>query len=143
MKKTILLIAGAGLAYFLYQKFQIKNKSNVVFKGLKIGGSLISPEIQISLGVQNPTNTGTTLKSIAADLYINDQYIVNFSSFGDQQIKPNSESVIQLLARPKLVQSIKSIFQIIKQKKTKLNAVLKGSANFDGFNVPLNQTVSI
>jgi LEA14-like dessication related protein len=143
MKKTLFILAGVGLAYVLYRKFRLQQKANVMFRGLKLGGSLLTPEIQISLAVQNPTNTGTTLKSISADLVINNQYVANFSSFGDQRINPNSESIINLIARPKLVTAIKSLIQIIKGKKQKLQGVITGSANFDGFNVPINQTVSV
>jgi len=119
MRNAILLIAGAGLAYVLYRKFRLQRQANVLFRGIKLGGSILTPEIEITLAVQNPTNTGTTLKSISADLTVNNQYVANFSSFGDQQILPNSESLIKLIARPKLIAAVKSIIQLIKNRKQK------------------------
>lgn len=143
MKKAILIIAGAGVAYFLYRKFRLQQKANILFRGIKLGGSILAPEIQLSLAVQNPTNTGTILKSISTDLYVSNTYLANFSSFGDQEIKPNSESIIQIIARPKLLGAIKSVISVLKNRKQKMKATLTGSANFEGFNVPINQNVSV
>lgn len=143
MKKAILIIAGAGVAYFLYRKFRLQQKANILFRGIKVGGSLLAPEIQLSLAVQNPTNTGTVLKSVSADLFVSNTFLANFSSFGDQQINPNSESIINIIARPKLLGAIKSIITLLKNRKQKLQAIITGSANFEGFNVPIKQNVSI
>lgn len=143
MKKTLLWVLGAGAALYFFSKMAFKNKANFLLQSVNVGGSFLAPKVLVRIAVQNPTNSQITLKSLSGSLSVNGKYLSNLSSFGDQVILPNSENVIELNARPSVIGVFNSIKELLTTPSGQLNANFVGTANVDGFSVPIDQTITI
>ena len=143
MKKTFFWLLGGAAAIYLFSKLSFRNKANFLLKGVSVGGSVLSPRIKTLIAIQNPTNNKMTLKSLSGALYVNDKYLANVSSFGDQVILPNSENVIELTARPSAIGIFNSVKELLTTPTGNIKASFNGSGNIDGFNIPFNETITI
>ena len=143
MNRNLIFIALGLAGLYFYKKMRLGQSINVLFRGVKVGGNLLRPELKLELTVQNPTNTPTTFKSFSGSVYVNGQYLANFSSFGDQVIKANAESPINIIAKPGLLSAAKNIISFLKNPKQGLTAELKGTANFDNLVLPINQIITV
>ena len=143
MKKTFFWLLGGVAAIYFLSKLSFRSKANFLLRGISVGGSVLSPKVVISLAVQNPTNNKMTMKSLSGSLYVNDKYLANISSFGDQVILPNSENVIELTARPSAFGVFNSVKELLTTPSGNLKASFVGSANIDGFTLPVNETITI
>jgi hypothetical protein len=143
MKKSFYWIVGGIAAWYILSKTLLAKKANIIFKDVRPGGKLLKPEINIDLLVQNPTNTSATFKSLTGNLYLNDKFVANFTSFGDQIISPRAESVITITAKPGLVGAYNTISTLLKNRTGSLTAMFTGTANIDGFVIPVNETINI
>lgn len=143
MNKYILWIAAGAATLFLLTRVSLSKRLNFVFQGLRTGGTVLQPQIEISVLAQNPTNNRATLRSLSGQLFLNDKFIANISSFQPQTIEPNSETAIRINARPSVV----GIFSTIKNvltNKTGTNVVsITGAANVDNVSLPfeISQTI--
>ena len=143
MKKGIVLIGLGVAAFYLFRKLKLSQSVNILFRNLKVGGSLLKPELKLELAIQNATLVPVTFKSFTGNVYVNGEYLSNFSSFGDQKIAANSESMITITARPGILSAAKNIIAFLKNPKQKFIAELKGSANINNIPVPVNEIVKI
>jgi hypothetical protein len=144
MKKFVPFILIGGLAaWFLISKRSLSNNIKFVFRKIKFGGKLLQPKVFITLGAQNPTNTGATIKSIVASVNYNGKTFADVSSFLTQRINPGSESNIVLIAEPQIVGIFGTIREMIRSGKIKGNFEITGTANIDGINFPLQISQSI
>lgn len=147
-KNTLLFLAVAGAAAILIlPKLQLGKKAKFYFKGIALKGSKVLAKI----AVQNPTNASAKLISLAGELFANGKLISNISSFETKIIAPNAETVLEFEFSPSvlgLVDFVKStitnIFKSKEQrKKIGLNLKFDGTANVDGFTLPVNITYSL
>ncbi len=143
MKPLYILVAGVA-ALWAYSYFKLAKSLNFTFKKIGIGGGLITPAINITLGLQNPSSQSATLTSIAGSVYINDKYLANFSNFNAQNIAANSESDILIIAKPNLIGTASIIRDFIKNRgKGQIVVKLEGTANVDGNAIKFNQTQNV
>ena len=143
MNKTFYWIVGGVAVWYILSKTMLAKKVNLVLKDVRPGGKVLSPEINIDIAVQNPSNQQATLKSVTGNLYINDKFVANFTSFGDQLISPRAESIITIKAKPGLVGAYNTIKTLLTDRTGNLTASFNGSANVDGILIPINETISI
>lgn len=139
MQRIVWLIGGAAALYF-FSRYKFSQKANFLLRSVRVGGTLFSPVLSIDMAVQNPTNSKITFKSITGGLSINDTFIANVSSFGDQVILPNSETILKLQARPSAIGVFNSIRNLIDNRSGNIKASFIGSANLDGITYPVNET---
>jgi hypothetical protein len=145
MKKFVpfLLIGGGLVALYIFAKSSLSNNIKFVFRKIGFGGKILQPKVYITLGAQNPTNTGATIKSIVASVNFNGKTFADVSSFVTQRINPGSESNIVLIAEPSVVGIFGTIREMIKSGNIKGNFEITGTANIDGINLPLQITQTI
>lgn len=144
MKKFIPLVLIGGLAtWFLLTKRSLSNNIKFVLRKIGFGGKILQPKIYITLGAQNPTNTGAIIRSIVASVNYNGKTFADVSSFVTQRINPGSESNIVLIAEPSVVGVFSTIREMVKSGNIKGKFEINGTANIDGINFPLQITQSI
>ena len=136
-KSFIPWILGGGILLYLLSKFSFSQKANFSLRSITPGGSFFSPKIVLTIAVQNPTNTKTTLKSFTGSVYIDQKYLANISSFGDQVILPNSETLINFTARPSVIGVFNTIKELI-QNQGSYTVTITGQGNIDGIVIPVN-----
>lgn len=111
-----------------------------MLRAVRPGGTLLNPLINVEMAVQNPTNQTVSIKSITGSLSVNGEYVANVSAFGEQVIQPNTESILKLTARPSASGIFSSIRELLTTPMGQLTTTFTGSANVDGFVVPISET---
>jgi len=141
MKKNFIWIASAAAAiYFIIRKSSFAKNLIFSFNNIKPVGQWYKPELIITLSVQNPTNQVAKITAISGTLYLSDKAISNISSFNQQIIQPQMESLILFSAKPGIVgiaNVIKEIWTGTKSKQYIFKFI--GSANVDGVLLPIDQ----
>ena len=143
LKKAIFYIVGGAAALYLIARYSFSTKATFILQSVRPGGTLLQPLVAIKMMVQNPTNQRVVVKSIVGSLSVNGKFLAYVSSFGDQTIQPNAESVLNLTARPSAVGVFQSFKQLITQPIGSVQISFSGSANVDGVNVPITQTQTL
>lgn len=143
MKKTLIWIVGGAAALYFLARFQFSKKANFIFQSVKPGGTVLQPLVNIKMLVQNPTNQRVVIKSIVGSVYVDEKFLAYVSSFGDQVIEGNAESVLNLTARPGALGVFQTLKQLVTQPIGSIQVRFSGSANVDGVNVPIEQTQSL
>ena len=139
MRNVILpvLLVGAA-AFFLLRRTTFAKNLVYVFRGIKVRGKLFSPKIEITIGIQNPSNQKAEFKSMTAQVGWNDNNFANVSTFKAITIAPNSETNLVLTAEPSVFGLYDTIKNLVKTglKNGKIN--ITGTANVDNLQVPVN-----
>lgn len=136
----LLLIGGIATIYFLRMGVMGQNIS-FIFRNIKIkGGSIIQPNIILTLGVQNPTNSQAVIRSITGRLIYEGKTFATFSNFTQSTIRSNSESLIDITAIPNFSGVIDVINNVIINKRTGAEITIKGTANVNNIVIPLNSS---
>jgi hypothetical protein len=139
MKKIIPVVLVAGLAaWYFIGKRTLSQNLNFVLRKISFGGRLLQPKVFITLGVQNPTNSGAVIRSIVANVSFKNNSFANVSTFAVQNIAPQSESQIVLTAEPSVIGIFNTIRDAVKSKEIKGLFSITGSANVDGVTFPIN-----
>lgn len=142
--KLVALAAGGLLVYSLLRKgtgistlnFFPEKVRSIDFDGL-------TPVMTIGLGVQNTSNQGFALKSLAGNLYANNYYIGNVSSFSLKTIPPNSQTIIYITARLQLIGIVNDIMNAFENQNFSQDIQIKAMANIDTLQVPINLNYKI
>ncbi len=143
LKKAIFWVVGGAAALYFLARYNFSQKATFLLRGIKPTGTILQPTITVEIAVQNPTNQRITLKSISGSVFVNDKYLANVSSFGDQVITGNSESIVKVTARPSGVGVFQSIRQLLTQPIGTIQVRFSGSANVDGINIPIEETKTL
>ena len=143
LKKAIFWVVGGAAALYFLARYSFSQKATFLLRGIKPTGTILQPTITVEIAVQNPTNQRITLKSISGSVFVNDKYLANVSSFGDQIITGNSESIVKVTARPSGVGVFQSIRQLLTQPIGTIQVRFSGSANVDGINIPIEETKTL
>ena len=133
-QNLVLLAAGGIAAYYLWTRVNLGRKTKLIFKKIRLVGTGLSKKLQLDFKIQNPTNSTGVISAITGEVFVNNNLVADFSSFGEQRIAPKSESDFNVIATPKL-----SILQLITQKgwlQQGLTYTIKGTGNFDGIVAP-------
>lgn len=139
-KSPIVWIVAAVAGLYAITRLSFGKKFNLVLNSVRPSGSILKPLIAIEFGIQNPTSQQIVLKSISGTVFVNDKALSNVSMFGDKIVLPNAETFITVVARPSAI----GVFQSIKELLTTPtgNNVIRftGTANVDGFTVPIDES---
>ena len=139
MRKMILpIIALGAAAFFILRRSTFAKNLVFVFRGIKIGGRWLSPKIELTIGIQNPSNQKANFKSMSAVISWNNSEFGNVSSFTPVTINPNSETNIKVIVEPSVLGLYDTIKTLIKTglKNGKISIV--GTANVDNLQIPIN-----
>lgn len=143
LKKTIFWVIGGAAALYFLARFRFSQKASFILRSVRPGGTLLAPIVKIQMTVQNPTNQRILIKSIVGELSVAGKFLANVSSFGDQVIAANSESTLNLTARPSAIGVFNTLRQLITQPIPGTQIVFSGTANVDGVNVPVEQSQTL
>lgn len=143
LKRPILWILGGAAALYFLARYSFSRKANFILQSIKPSGTLLAPRVLITFAVQNPTNQRITVKSVVGSVFVDDKQLANVSSFGDQTIQPNSESMFTVTARPSAIGVFQSLKQLVTQPIGNIQIRFSGTANVDGINVPIEQTQTL
>lgn len=143
LKKTILWVIGGAAALYFLARFRFSQKANFILRSVRPGGTLLAPVVNIRMDVQNPTNQRIVIKSIVGNISVSGKFLASVSSFGDQVIAANSESTLNLTARPSALGVFNTLRQLITQPIPGTQIVFSGTANVDGVNVPVEQSQTL
>jgi LEA14-like dessication related protein len=131
----LLLAAGGALLYFLYTKIRTVTNLSFVPRGVSSSGA----GLLLTVGVQNPTSTPVTLRSIVGNLFIDGNPVANVSDFSTAVIAANAETPIQILVQPDLYGIVSSVVSTIKNGLPSNSQIsLQGTANIDNSAMPVN-----
>lgn len=136
------IVGGAAALYFL-ARFSFSRKANFILQSVKPGGTLFAPKVNITLLVQNPTNQRIVVKSVVGSIFIGEKFLAYVSSYGDQTIEGNAESVLNLTARPTALSVFQSFKELITQPIGTIEVRFTGTANVDGINIPIEQSQTL
>lgn len=143
MKKWVLPVVIIGIAaFYLYQKSHLANRIKVLFRGVKLSGSVLKPKFNLKFGVQNPTGSSAQINSLVGQVEANGKIIADVSSFNTQVIAPKKESIYEITAEPYGAGIFKTIKEYIKSGN-KINFVFTGSMNVDNIDYPVNTNISL
>lgn len=144
LKKNILWIIGGAIAvYFVSRYAGFLKKANFYLQSVKPGGTITQPKIIVMLGVDNPTNQTITIKSIVGNVFVEGDLLAIVNSFGDQKIAANSSSTINVTAKPTAIGVFKTLKRLITQPIPGTKIEFDGTANVDGINVPIKQSITL
>jgi hypothetical protein len=136
----ILLIGGAAAIYFLRMGVMGQNIT-FIFRNIKIkGGTIIQPNIIVTLGVQNPTNNEAIIKSVTGKLIYEGKTFATFSNFTESTIKANSESLLNITAIPNFSGVIDVINNVILNRRNGAEIKITGTANVNNIVIPINSS---
>jgi len=138
MKLRNILIAGAifGVGYYLYRKKTLGTNARFSFDAIKLSGT----NIIVTLGILNPVSSSALLKSMVGDLIINGNIIATGSTFDAVTIKPNTKTQFNITFVPSGTGLLSTLKNIIKSGFKNIKAKFVGTANINGFNMPIDLT---
>lgn len=140
LKKSIFWIIGGAAALYFISRLQFGRKANFILQSVKPGGTILQPIVKVQILVQNPTNQKVVVKSIVGSVYVDDKFLAYVSSFGDQIIEGNAESLVTINARPGVIGVFQTLKQLVTQPIGNIKIRFSGSANIDGTNIPIEIT---
>jgi LEA14-like dessication related protein len=135
--KNVIWIALAAGAVLLYTRIRALTNLQFVARNIGFGGG----GIQLQVGVQNPTSTDLTLKSIFGQFIVNGSPVGNVSSSYQQIVKGNSETTVLVTISPDIFGSVGLLVNQLQTGVTAPETIeLRGQANVNDNIVPLRLT---
>lgn len=141
----LLIGLAAFVGYSVLNKSQAADKLGFIVQktGLRFEG--LTPILDITIGIQNPTNETLTVRSVFGDVYINNIYVANVYSFSYVTIQRFGVTPLRISARLSLAGlfgEVKSIIQAITNGTFAaiLNQTIKfkGMVHAEGVRLPLD-----
>lgn len=151
MRANGLLIGlAAFVAYNVFRKKSAAEKLSYYVAKVSISFSGLTPILNVTLGIQNPTGTTLNIGSIVGDLFINGNYVANIAGYQLTQIKPTSNTLYPISARLSISGLFGEVQDIIDAiSKGNYNALLsqnlsfKGNVYAEGITMPLKFTYKV
>ena len=132
------------MALYLVGRSRLASNVKVLFRGLSFSGGLRRPTISLRFGIQNPTDRMATLRSIVGQVDANGRTVADVSGFQALTVGANTESIMTVQAQPAAVGIVQTVAEFLRQKERgPVQVTFTGTANVDGLNVPINQSVNI
>lgn len=136
----VFLFGGIGilLAYLFTQGRSI---ANLIFSPGSVSSMSFvgaTPQATISIMVMNTSNLPVTISSFAANILSNGSYIGDVSNFFPVVIQPNSKTAFNVNADFQLIGIVNDIINAFQTKSIKQNLEIKGYANIDGQQIPVD-----
>lgn len=142
--RNLLLIGGALVALYLVGRSRLATNVKILFRGLSFGGGLRRPTVTLRFGVQNPTDQTANVRSIVGQVDANGRTVADVSGFQGITVGPNTESILSVQAQPAAVGIVQTVADFLRQKERgPVKITFTGTANVDGLNIPLNQSVNL
>jgi len=142
--RNLPLIVGALVALYLVGRSRLASNVKVLFRGLSFSGGLRRPTISLRFSIQNPTDRMATLRSIVGQVDANGRTVADVSGFQALTVGANTESIMTVQAQPAAVGIVQTVAEFLRQKERgPVQVTFTGTANVDGLNVPINQSVNI
>jgi len=143
MKKWVVPVIILGLVgFYFYTKTNLANKIKVLFRGVKLSGTVLKPKFNLKFGVQNPTVSSAKINSLVGQVEANGKIVADVSNFTTQIIGPQKESIYEITAEPYGAGIFKTIKEFVKSGN-KINFVFTGSMNVDNIDYPVNTNISL
>jgi LEA14-like dessication related protein len=124
-----------AVLYILRKKSFVQNAKfsleNVIFDWKK-------REVNVRLGILNPTNAEITINSILGSLYLNNNEVAVVQTFNKLLINANAKTSLNLTMKPTLYGIFTSLKDLLTKENSKSYKVkFVGTANANGVNLPL------
>lgn len=115
------------------------SRLNFVITNVNVTTSGISVILQVTVQVQNPTNSGFTINSLVGNVLLNGTLIGNASSFNQVSIAPNQQTPLMLTVVLSAIATVNDIVNIL-SGSSGVHAVvaINGTANVDNLPIPVN-----
>lgn len=137
-----LLIIGGVATWYLLRMRSLGTNINFLFRNIRVkGGSILQPNIELTIGAQNPTNQTAILRSLVGRIEYQGKTIATFSNFEQVQIQGNTETIIKINAIPNLISVYNVIKQIIVDRQPGKVISINGKANVNNIVVPVNSSL--
>lgn len=134
----VALVGGGILLFNRLGTASAASRLNYVFDGISWEfKTALTVQINIDLGVQNPTSNSFVIKSFSGNLYLNDYYIGNVSNFTATTIAANAQTEYRVAVQLSTLSLPSAIVDLFKNF-THLNGKLQGTVNVDNLSVPVN-----
>ena len=141
MRLFPLLLIGGVATWYLLRMRTLGTSLNFVIRNIRLkGGTILQPNIEITIGAQNPTSAEANLKSIVGEISYEGQTIANFSNFEQVQIQGNTESIIKVIAIPNFFSFLQIVKTIIQNKQPGKVINITGKANVNNIVLPINSS---
>ena len=139
--KNLLLFLGAGaIAYYFYSKKKLATALQYSIEAVSIKGT----KIILKLGLLNPTGTPANFNSFVGTLFVKGIQVATIENFNKTKIAPNSKTIIDFTITPTGLGILQTISKLLKKGGLKnLSAELKGTANVDSVNFPVDITYNV
>jgi hypothetical protein len=143
MNKNIIWILAGAAAIYILAKRSLSKKLQFDFSSVGTSGTVTSPKIVVHMAALNPSNQSATINSIVGELYVNNKFLGNVTSFNAQKILPKASSDVSFTIKPSLLSALPIIKSIISNKTKGYSFTFKGNANVDGIVVPVETSYSL
>ncbi|HMG08306.1 MAG TPA: hypothetical protein VK609_07335 [Mucilaginibacter sp.] len=146
VKPLIVIGAGAGLLYILSNVSKASAVSNLAYRisGIKPGWIGITPTLDLTVMVGNTSNQAFSVNALQGNVYVNNLYAGQVSSYTKTMVLPTSEVPYKLTVRLGLAGIAKQIIDIIGGKAAvAVNVRLNGTTNVDGLIFPVDISYNI
>lgn len=101
------------------------------------------PVIYFNITIQNTSNQGFQMNSMAGNVYANNILVGNGSFFGEVNILPNSQGTLKLRIEMLLLGILNDIIDAIENGNFKQVLELEAYANVDNIQIPVNLTYTV
>jgi LEA14-like dessication related protein len=136
-KKWLATLVGAAAVYWIYSKYRFSQGVSFIISRIGLGGSILDPQINLDVTINNPTAFTTQLSNLKAELFLESGTKVADVFYNNRTvILANSQAVLPLKAVTTLEGAIVAIREVIQQKKA--NFRLTGTAQVDGILLPFD-----
>jgi Late embryogenesis abundant protein len=134
----LILVLVAVVGYWAYTKYGAVSNLLFVPRGINASGG----GFQVTLGIQNTSNTSLQYNSFAGSLIVNGSNIGNVTDFTQQTIIANGETDLVINVTANLLGLASQILQQVNSGNVGIqSAVLTGNANIGGTQYPVNVTL--
>jgi len=137
---TVIAFSAAGLiAYSLLRKSAALGTLNFFPAGVRdLSFDGVTPVITIGLAAQNTSNQNFTMNSIAGNVFANNYFVGNVSSFEPLTIPANKQTIIPIKIRLSLIGIVNDIIRAFQTNNISQVLELESFANVDNLQVPIN-----
>jgi LEA14-like dessication related protein len=99
--------------------------------------------LTVNVVVQNPTGESFNVKSLSGSLTVNGNFLGTVSNFQPAVIAANSQAIYPLTIQIALIGAGLDLYQIINDGEKDIVANISGTANANGFAIPVNVQAKI
>lgn len=138
---NVILIGGAILALFIYRGINFAKNVELVFKSMRIGGTLFIPELYITLTIINPTSTTLTVDNVLGYVNFKGQNIGSVSATDTVHISGHSQVDIELRVVTTLADILETVNANIHSDNLHNQVSFVGTILTNNINVPVNTMI--